>query len=273
VTITKNNPIVLLTDFGLQDTFVGVLKGVIASISPDSKVIDLTHGVTAQDILQGSFLLTAACSYFPKGSVFCIIVDPGVGSDRKPICIETRDYFFVGPDNGVMWKAAQKNKIKRIIHLCNKSYFLDPVSNTFHGRDIFAPVAAHISKGLEDISALGRPLKTCVEYHFPGIERNSFSLGLTVIYIDWFGNMTLNLEEKEFRQFVQNKDFVLKINGFRIQKVYDHYSQARAGELFLIGSSCFFLEISLKNADAAKFIGAKCMDTAVLKILDQSEGR
>ena len=266
----ENRPIVLLTDFGQQDTFAGVLKGVIASISPESKVIDLTHGVNPQDIRQGSFFLATSCSYFPKGSIFCVIVDPGVGSDRKGICIETDNYYFVGPDNGVLWKAAKENKIKRIIHLTNSKYFLDSVSTTFHGRDIFAPVAAHISKGIEDISILGNPLKKCVEYHFPKIGKNTFSLGLTIIHIDWFGNVTLNLEEKEFRRFIQNRRFVLKINDARIKKICCSYSQASEGELFLISSSSGFLEISLKNSNAAKMLNVKCMDKAVLETFQGS---
>ncbi|MCK4767778.1 MAG: SAM-dependent chlorinase/fluorinase [Desulfobacula sp.] len=269
MTRIENRPVVLLTDFGQQDTFAGVLKGVIASISPESKVIDLTHGVNPQDIRQGSFLLATSCSYFPKGTVFCVIVDPGVGSARKGICIETRDYYFVGPDNGVLWKAAKENKIKRIVHLTNKAYFLDSVSTTFHGRDIFAPVAAHISKGIEDISCLGESLKKCVEYQFPRIERKAFSLVLTVIHIDRFGNITLNLEEKGYRQFIKNKWFVLTINDIQIKKVFSSYSQARDGELFLIGSSSSYMEIALKNSNAAKMLDAKCMDKAVLKILDQ----
>ena len=264
----ETRPIVLLTDFGRQDIFAGVLKGVIASISPGSKVIDLSHGVDPQDIMQASFLLTASCPYFPCGSVFCVVVDPGVGSDRKGICIETRDYYFVGPDNGVLWKAANLNKIKRILHLTNKAYFLDSVSATFHGRDVFAPVAAHISRGLNDISTLGRPLKKCVEYHFPKIKRNTSSLGLTIIHIDRFGNVTLNLEEKEFRLFVQNRPFCLTINGVSIQKACRSYSQASEGELFLIGASSLYMEISSKNSDAAKILNAHRMDKAVLQILD-----
>ena len=269
MTRIENRPVVLLTDFGQQDTFAGVLKGVIASISPESKVIDLTHGVNSQDIRQGSFLLATSCSYFPKGTVFCVIVDPGVGSARKGICIETRDYYFVGPDNGVLWKAAKENKIKRIVHLTNKAYFLDSVSTTFHGRDIFAPVAAHISKGLEDIAILGKILEKCVEYHFPKIERNTFSLGLTIIHIDRFGNVTLNLKENQFRQFTQKRRFCLTLNDARIKEVYSSYAKAIDGELFLIGSSSGFLEISLKNSNAAKILGAKYMDKAQLKILDQ----
>ncbi|MBU8910274.1 MAG: SAM-dependent chlorinase/fluorinase, partial [Desulfobacterales bacterium] len=246
----ENRSIVLLTDFGQQDIFAGVLKGVIASINPESKVIDLSHGVNPQDIHQASFLLAVSCLYFPKGTVFCVIVDPGVGSARKGICIETRDYSFVGPDNGVLWQAAKENKIKKIIHLTNKAYFPGPVSNTFHGRDIFAPVAAHISKGLEDISCLGESLEKCVEYQFPGIERKALSLVLTVIHIDRFGNITLNLEEKEYRQFIKNRWFVLTINDIQIKKVFSSYSQAKDGELFLIESSSSYMEIALKNSNA-----------------------
>ncbi len=262
----ENRPIVLLTDFGPQDSFSGILKGVISLISPDSKVIDLSHGVNPQDILQGSFLLFTSCSYFPKGSVFCVIVDPGVGSDRKAICIETNDYYFLGPDNGVLLKAAKKNKIKRIIHLTNKNYFLDSISSTFHGRDIFAPAAAHISRGLEDITCLGNPLKKCIEYQFPKIVKKTFSLDLTVIHIDRFGNMTLNIEEKEFRQFIQNKLFILTINDVRIKELYSSYSQGRDGELFLICSSSSYMEISMKNSNAAKRLDAKSLDKAVLEI-------
>jgi len=257
-----------LTDFGQQDIFAGVLKGVIASISPESKVIDLTHGVLPQDLLQGSFLLAASYSYFPKGSIFCVIVDPGVGSDRKGICIETRDYFFLGPDNGVLWNAASINKIKRIIHLTNTDYFLDSISTTFHARDIFAPVAAYISKGLEDLSILGKPLKKCVEYRFPKIDRHDYSLGLTVIHMDRFGNVTLNLSEKEFEGFVKNQQFCLTINGVRIKKRYHTYSQGEKSELFLIGGSSSYMEISIKNANAAKRLSVKSRQKAVLEIID-----
>jgi len=261
-------PIVLLTDFGLQDTFAGILKGVIAGISPESNIMDLSHGVAPQDILQGAFLLTTSYPYFPKGSVFCVVVDPGVGSDRKGILIESRDYLFIGPDNGVLWNAAHENKIERILHLKNPSYFLNPVSTTFHGRDIFAPVAAHISKGIKDLSILGSPLKECVEFNFPKIKRTLASLVLTVIHIDRFGNSALNIDVKSFIQYVQGKQFCLTINGVRIRAAYDTYSQARDDEPFLIVSSYSYIEISLKNANAANRLNIKCMDEAVLEIQD-----
>lgn len=265
---TKIRPIVLLTDFGRQDPFAGILKGVIACISPESNVIDLTHEVNPQDILQGAFLLASSYSYFPRGSVFCVVVDPGVGSTRKGILIETRDYLFLGPDNGVLWHAADKNKIKRIFHLTNSAYFLNPVSATFHGRDIFAPVAAHVSKGLENISVLGHPIKECVEYPFPGVEKNGSSFVLTILHIDRFGNAVLNIDAKAFRRYIKDKRFCLTVHGTRICLVYDTYAQAPGEEPFIIESSSGYMEISVKNANAAAIMGIHCMDTAVLDAAD-----
>jgi len=266
----KNRLIVLLTDFGQKDTFVGVLKGVIAKINPESKVIDLSHSVEPQNIQHGAFLLSTSCSYFPRGTIFCVIVDPGVGSDRKVICIETQDYFFVGPDNGVLWEASSHNQIKRIFELTNQDYFLDFISTTFHGRDIFAPVAAHLSKGKIALSAFGRPLEKCVEFYFPEIERRPFSLGLTVLHIDRFGNVTLNLDENEFNLLVKDKKICLTINDFRIQNVCKSYSQAKDEELFLIWSSSSHMEISLKNSNAAEKLKVNLMDKALLEIIEQA---
>lgn len=258
----------LLTDFGVKDTYVGILKGVIASISPESHIIDLTHEISPQDTLQCSFLLAASFSYFPKGSVFCVVVDPGVGSDRKGICIETRDYYFVGPDNGVLWKAANCNKIKRIIHLTETGYFLNPISNTFHGRDIFAPVAAHISKGMNDISMLGNPMERCIEFEFPGIRKSKDSLEMCIIHIDRFGNLILNLEHKDFIRFIQNRQFCLTLHDRKINKVLHNYAEALDNELFLIVSSSSYMEISMKNSNAAHVLHVACLDKVILKRLN-----
>lgn len=260
-------PIVLLTDFGSRDAFAGVLKGVIASISPDARVMDLTHGIDPQNILQAAFVLTTSYAYFPRRSIFCVVVDPGVGSCRKPICIATRDYFFVGPDNGVLWNAATSNTITQMVHLTHTKYFLDSLSSTFHGRDIFAPVAAHISKGPQDLSRFGTPMETCVEYPFPEIKKTGVSLGLTVLHVDWFGNVVLNLTQEEFNRFVQNRGFCLTLKGICIKKRYNAYCLAADNEIFLIGSSSSHMEISVKNASAAKMLDASPMDTALLEVL------
>ncbi len=255
----------LLTDFGLKDPYAGILKGVIASISPETQIIDLSHAISAQDILQGSFLLAASFFYFPKGSIFCVVVDPGVGSERKCICIETKDYYFIGPDNGVLWKAASLNGVRRMIHLTHTGYFLDPVSRTFQGRDIFAPVAAHISKGIDDISVLGEPLENCIELEFPEVKESKDSLELCVIHIDWFGNLILNLQHTEFIRFTQNREFCLTINGRKINRLFRNYAEAGEKELFLMVSSYSYMEISIKNSNAAESIQANRLDKALLK--------
>nr|NJM01376.1 SAM-dependent chlorinase/fluorinase [Desulfobacula sp.] len=265
MTAMGKGPVVLLTDFGLDDAYAGILKGVAASISPETRTIDLSHGVAPQDILHGAFLLAASFSYFPKGSVFCVVVDPGVGSDRKGICIKTEDYYFVGPDNGILWEAANRNRIKDIIHLTQPAYFLNPVSGTFHGRDIFVPVAAHISKEPGDITRFGNPLESCVKYEFPRIVRNRDTLDLCILHIDRFGNLILNIEHESFIRFVQGREFSLAINGERINKVLSHYAQAGDGEFFLMASSSSHMEISLKNSNAALALQAVRLGRAVLK--------
>ncbi len=267
MTSTDTRPVILLTDFGRKDTFAGIMKGVIASISPESRVIDLTHDIDPGNILQASFLLRISYAYFPKKSVFCVVVDPGVGSERNAVCIETRDYFFVGPDNGVLWEAATGNHIKQIIRLTNTDYFLEPISNTFHGRDIFAPMAAAISKRLETLAILGDPVNECVKFYLPKIKVNKSCLELSVLHIDRFGNLTLNLSENEFRQFVQDREFCLAFKDRRINKTYKAYSAAKENEVFLIPASSGYMEISVKNGSAAKMLDARTMDSAALEIL------
>lgn len=257
-------PVVLLTDFGCKDTFVGVLKGVIAGIGSDIPVIDLTHDVEPQNIYQASFLLKTSYSYFPPKSVFCVVVDPGVGSDRKMLCIKTKEYYFVGPDNGVLWEAANDNGIEMIISLENKSYFLDTISNTFHGRDIFAPVAAHIAKGLDDLTCLGPVLDDCKKIKLPEVETKGKSLVLQIIHIDRFGNTVLNMGHEQFHQFVQNRLFSMHIKDHKIDTLVDSYTQADEESLFLIRASNGFMEISKKNGDAATVMGVSVGDCLTL---------
>ncbi len=259
------SPIILLTDFGQRDSFAGILKAVIAGISPNTKVIDLTHGVDPRDILQGAFVLSTSYTYFPKGSIFCVVVDPGVGSERKGICIKTTDYTFVGPDNGILWEAAKGDGLKQIIHLNQDRYFLKSVSSTFHGRDVFAPVCAHISKGLEDLTKLGAVLDNCKQLYFPIVQKRGRSLEVSVIGVDRFGNITLNLTETIFKDFLGNKKFVLTINDFEVSQFHQTYDGADENELFLIVSSSAHIEICLKNGSAAQQIKPRSLNVAILK--------
>jgi len=183
----------LTTDFGLSDWFVGTMKGVIYRINPRVTVVDLTHDLLPGDIRAGSFALAAAYRYFPKGTIHVAVVDPGVGTDRKAIAVRTADYFFVGPDNGVLSFALRKERIKSIHALENKTHFLKPLSQTFHGRDIFAPVAAELSRGLA-IRKLGPAVHDLVHLPWPEPRHRQGSIKGEVVYIDRFGNAITNIE-------------------------------------------------------------------------------
>lgn len=262
--IYKHRPIVLLTDFGLMDPFVGILKGVIASINPGARIIDLSHGVRSQDIHHGAFILSRAMGYFPKGSIFCVVVDPGVGTDRKPVAIKTRDYYFVGPDNGVLWQAASTNGIQTQICLNRTEYFLDTVSSTFHGRDIFAPCSAHLALGVP-MENLGHRTDSLVTMEFPVPEKKGEGLVLTILDIDVYGNLTLNISHEDFFAFFKEGS-VLQIGPHCIDQVFRTYDEALIDQPFLLAGSTGSMEIALKNGNAAQWLGKDVFDRCTLVI-------
>ncbi len=268
--MSQNPAVVLLTDFGVRDPYAGILRGVIASISPDTRVIDLTHEISPRDILEAAFVLAVSFAWFPRGSVFCAVVDPGVGSKRKAICIRTVNYWFVGPDNGLLWEAANRDGISHVIHLNQPEWFHQPVSATFHGRDVFAPVAARIAQGVDDLSRLGQPLTTCVRAPFPEPEETDDGLLLRVIHIDRFGNLILNLTWEQFKRRVGERHFQLRLNGKTVRTFCATYAEAPDIEFFVIHSSLPYVEIALKNADAARQLNAARLDRALLKTGNQS---
>ena len=195
-----------------------------------------------------------------------MVVDPTVGSDRKGICIRTRDYLFVGPDNGVLWPAASDNIVKQIIHINQTQYFLPDISATFHGRDIFSPVCAHISKGISHLGLLGPVLETCQEYDFPKIDHKQNHSVLSVLNIDRFGNIALNLKADQFKKMVDDRPFVMRLRNHAIKTVRSTYAAAQEDELFLVDASHGYMEICLKNASAAALIQPSFDDTIDLQI-------
>jgi S-adenosylmethionine hydrolase len=245
--------IALLTDFGLQDHFVGVMKGVIAGIAPAARVVDLCHEVQPQEIDQARFLLRASRPYFPKGTIFVCVVDPGVGTERRALCVEAGGQVFIGPDNGLFTEPlAEKGARARAI--TNPQAMLPDVSRTFHGRDVFAPAAAHIAAGLRP-SQLGKLVRDPVR--LPPLDPvrtgRRFWTG-KVMHIDRFGNLITNLPAQEFLPPAVRG--IQASAGFaRISRVADAYAAAPDGELFLIAGSCGTVEISMKQASAAKKLG------------------
>ncbi len=253
-------PIVLLTDFGVEDVYAGILKGVILSINPGACIVDLSHSVGPQDIRQGAFLLSSAAPYFPRGTVFCVVVDPGVGSERAPILVRTTDYTFIGPDNGVLFHASRDNGIRDIFHLNQPGCFLGTVSNTFHGRDIFAPVAAHFSLGVP-AEKLGEKIESMVPLELaPALPvEDGSGFELSIIHKDRFGNLILNIRPDEFNK-VAAKGFLLEYDSpgegkGRIDKVFPAYSAAPDHTPFVLESSSGYMEIAVKNQSAARVLG------------------
>src|SRR5512139_3422642 len=173
--------ITLTTDFGYQDPFVGIMKGVIAAINPQARVIDLSHGVPAQNVMAGALILEHSARYFASGTIHVVVVDPGVGGARKPILIEHAGNYFVGPDNGVLSLALEGNAPERIIELTNADFYLQHISKTFHGRDIFAPVAAHLTLGVSP-TEFGEPLDRLENLFMPPIVRGENQLDGEIIY-------------------------------------------------------------------------------------------
>jgi hypothetical protein len=233
--------IVLLTDFG-DSEYVGVMKGVIYRYAPDAKVIDLCHTIQPQSIIEGSWILKNNYKYFPEGATFCCVVDPGVGTKRKAIAVKTKDYYFVGPDNGLLWEALAEQKIIKI----RKITVGADASRTFHGRDVFAKAAAQINKG--EFESTGEKTETIEKLELYKKEREGI-----VVRIDQFGNIVTNLTKQQ-----KNKYRVETTEKKYTMNFYTNYETAKEGELFLIEGSCNTLEISLKNGSANKQL---CMKT------------
>ncbi|MBI3302244.1 MAG: SAM-dependent chlorinase/fluorinase [Deltaproteobacteria bacterium] len=243
----------LLTDFGTRDAFAGIMKGVILSINPAASLVDLSHDVPPQDILAGALILRSAAAFFPPGTIHVAVVDPGVGSARRALLIETRSAFFVGPDNGLLSLAAPPETVRRIVHLTNAEYFLSPRSHTFHGRDVFAPVAAHLSLGIAP-EQFGPPVTTMERVALPVVERGEAGLTGSVIYIDHFGNLLTNITEADLRPF-SKESLLVSIDAVRIHGVVAPYAAVAVGAPAALINSWGMLEIAVRNGSAAQRFG------------------
>lgn len=254
--------ITLLTDFGFKDNFVGVVKGVIVGINPRAHIIDLCHEVAPQDIKGAAFALKTAYKYFPKDTIHLVIIDPGVGSQRLPILVKTKDYYFIGPDNGVLSLALENEEIEGIIYLDNYEFHLSPVSNTFHARDIFAPVAGQLSKGLS-FQLFGKGIKNYKKIKLPQPKISPRSIEGEIIYIDRFGNLFTNVSQGLKDKI---KKPIIKIKNKTIRGIKSSYAQAKPGTLLAIWGSSGFMEIAVNLGSAEDKLNAKVGDKIEIKI-------
>jgi S-adenosylmethionine hydrolase len=268
----KKIPVItLLTDFGFQDEYVGVMKGVILSINPRVHLVDIIHNITRHDVIQAALAVNASFRYFPKGSIHVVVVDPGVGGKRKVICLQQEGHFFVAPDNGVLTMVIQDGKVEKICAITNQKYFLKPVSDTFHGRDIFAPAAAHLSKGV-DMLCLGKEVAlsniTILDIPVPTVTATDELVG-AVISIDHFGNLVTNISQATLERFKDDarlKEVVIRLGRSRIQGVSKSYDSVKTGSPVAIFGSRNLLEISLNQGDARTYFKARIGQTVRLKL-------
>jgi hypothetical protein len=249
--------IALLTDFGLDDYFVGVMKGVIRSVSPHATVTDITHSIRAHDVFEGALVLKSAYKYFPRGTVFLVVIDPGVGTGRKGIVVKTTRYVFVAPDNGILSLALEGEDILEIREIRNRRYLLKPVSRTFHGRDIFAPVAAHISRGAK-LSGIGPPLSGVKKVAFKKPLARRGSLEGEIIYIDRFGNLMSNISKEDLTKHTgPSRNFLVRFKNASLRRLSDSYSERRRGSPLAIVGSAGYLEIAVSRGSAEKYFRAR----------------
>lgn len=240
--------ITLTTDFGSRDWFVGTMKGVILGINPKASIADICHEIPPGDIRAGAFALMVSCRFFPKGTIHVAVVDPGVGSERKAIAVQTTNYIFVGPDNGVLSFALANEKTKRIQRLGNARYFLRPTSHTFHGRDIFAPVAAYLSSGVA-MDKLGPKQREIVRVPWPKPKISNNQIRGEVIYVDRFGNAITNIENASLGS---NKRLHVTVAAKRICAVEPFYQSVPPGKAVAVPGSSGFLEIAINGGSAAR---------------------
>lgn len=245
--------VTLLTDFGTVDPYVGIMKGVILGLAPAATIVDLTHDVPPQDVVTGAFFLDQAASYFPKETVHVAVVDPGVGSSRRAVCIVTGHGTFVGPDNGVLSLAARRGRVRSVVHLDDASWFVARVSRTFHGRDVFAPIAGHLLSGVAP-DRLGRRTKRLVRVASPRPRLRKDRIDGEVLFADRFGNLVTNLVVPATRE---DKRGALVAGSFRAETLQSSYSDVREGALLAIVGSYGFVEICARNGSAADALGMK----------------
>ncbi len=250
--------ITLTTDFGLSDHFVGTIKGVILEIAPDVEIVDISHSVQAFDVLDGALTIAQSYAYFPAGTVHLVVIDPGVGSARRPILVTSERHHFVAPDNGVLSLVYAREQRLHIRHVTAEHYYLQPVSNTFHGRDIFAPVAAYLAKGVDPMK-FGEEITDFVRFYAPKpkpVDGNTLS-GV-VLKVDRFGNLVTNITPQDAPRLfaAESARFKIRVGKQEVTQMHSSYSEGTPGEVFGILGSMGYLEIAADRASAAKIAGA-----------------
>ncbi|HKW90035.1 MAG TPA: SAM-dependent chlorinase/fluorinase [Candidatus Acidoferrales bacterium] len=247
--------ITLTTDFGSADHLVGTMKGVILGVNPDAEIVDITHKVIPYDLLDGALAIGQAYKYFPPKTIHIIVVDPGVGTQRRPLLITADQHFLVAPDNGVCSMIFEREENLVVRHVTSEHYFQHPVSNTFHGRDIFAPVAAWLSKSWQT-QAFGEEVTDFVRFSLPKPKPADNCLKGVVLRVDNFGNLLTNFSTEDAPQLLAGSAFTLRLGSAEISKFVQTFAQGAANEPVLVLGSSGFFEVAVNRGNAARALAA-----------------
>jgi S-adenosylmethionine hydrolase len=252
--LPRKQVVTLTTDFGTSDHFVGVMKGVIVNINPEVELVDLCHNVNSYDMFDAAFTIAQSYRYFPSDTIHLVVIDPGVGTARRPILVRTMEHKFVAPDNGVLSLIYEREESVEVRHITADHYFLNPVSNTFHARDIFSPVVGWLSKGVE-VDKFGDTITDYAKFASPKPTQVSENLvkGVT-IKVDKFGNVITNITPQDVPQLFSDNPpaFKIIINSQEVTRLNLAYSMGKPSEIFAIVGSSGFLEICTNRGSAAK---------------------
>ena len=248
--------VALLSDFGFRDHYVGAMKGVVLNICPEATLVDISHEIPAHDVLTAALELAAAYRYFPVGSVFLVVVDPGVGSERRGVAADIGDYRFVAPDNGVLTAVLGEQPPRRVVELTERRYARPTVSRTFEGRDRFAPAAAWIAKGVQ-LSALGRPLRDYRVLDIPAPDLADDRVVGQVLRIDRFGNVVSNIDRKAFESVAQRGSIQIEVGPHVIGRLVETYTEIGEDEVCALFGGTEHLEFAASSSSAVDRLGVE----------------
>ena len=246
--------VTLTTDFGIRDHYAGAVRGAVLSINPGATLVDITHCIRPGSVFDGAFVMAGACPVFPEGTVHVGVVDPGVGGERRAVLIETERYLFVGPDNGLLSMAAERDGIRRVRELRKGDYMRRPVSRTFHGRDVFGPVAAHLTLGL-DPSELGPATRDLEMIRVPEPEAGPGEIRGEVLHVDAYGNLLTNIGEGLLREHLGSGALAVLVGGRLVRGPFGSYASMEEGEPGALVGSLGVLEVACREASAAETLG------------------
>ena len=264
--------ITLLSDFGLKDPYVAEMKAAILSINPQARIVDITHQVEKFNIRMGAFILASATPYFPPNTIHVAVVDPGVGTKRRPIIVETKQGLYVGPDNGLLILAAQKEDIINVYHIANPEYLLSRVSKTFHGRDIFAPAGAHLAGGAAP-SLFGPVIQDYIFPEFAKPQTKRGELVGEVLHVDDFGNIVSNIsaEDLERAGFREGTTLLVRLGGKTLTLQFcSAYGEVPAGTILALIGSNNFLEVAVNQGSASRTFKTKIGNPLAVSLAAQN---